>query len=110
VKNIQVIDGADNCTFPVFAVTDEEFGALFPDEGQDLEFADDVVSRIGDSAFAALMAPVWSRPVRKSEAAGLHGTLFYGFAPKRVSFPVTKREADWNRNSLNAAQRPLTDK
>lgn len=31
MKNIQVIDGAQNATFSVFQATDEEFALLFPD-------------------------------------------------------------------------------
>ena len=38
MKNIQVIDGANNCSYDIFAVTDDEFKILFPDPGQDIEF------------------------------------------------------------------------
>jgi hypothetical protein len=31
VKNIQVIDGAVNCTFSIFQATDQEFAVLFTD-------------------------------------------------------------------------------
>jgi hypothetical protein len=43
MKNIQVIDGAMNAAYAIFAVTDEEFSALFPGEGQDVEFIEDVI-------------------------------------------------------------------
>ncbi len=32
-KNIQVIDGAVNCTYPIYSVTEEEFRVLFPENG-----------------------------------------------------------------------------
>jgi hypothetical protein len=34
MKNIQVIDGALNCTFSIFEATDEEFALLFPEPGR----------------------------------------------------------------------------
>jgi len=30
MKNIQVIDRADNCTYSIFGATDEEFESIFP--------------------------------------------------------------------------------
>jgi hypothetical protein len=105
MKNIQIIDGADNCTFPWFQATDAEFTAIFPAEGQDIEFIEDVRERLGDKA-AELMASIWERPVRKSEATGIHGTLFYQHESKRYSFPAAKRERDWGA-ALNGAQRRL---
>ena len=40
MKNIQAIDGANNCTYDVFQASDLEFSLIFPD-GADIEFADD---------------------------------------------------------------------
>ena len=102
MKNIQVIDGGENCTFPIFQATDDEFAAVFPEPGQDIQFAEDLDER----ALHALV-PVWDRPIAKREAVGIHGTLFYQFEKKRRHFPTTKRERDWNTGSLNAAQRRL---
>jgi hypothetical protein len=42
MKNIQVIDGADNCTFSIFQATDEEFAAIFPQSGQDIQLSEDL--------------------------------------------------------------------
>jgi hypothetical protein len=39
MKNIQVIDGALNCTFSIFEATDEELALLFPEAGQEIQFA-----------------------------------------------------------------------
>ena len=36
MKNIQIIDGADNCTFSIFQATDEEFSLIFPEPLQDI--------------------------------------------------------------------------
>ena len=44
MKNIQVIDDADNCVYDVFQATDEEFEILFPNS-TDISFFDDVWDR-----------------------------------------------------------------
>lgn len=105
MKNVQVIDGADNCTFSIFQATEDEFGLIFPEPGQDIEFAEDLVARIGEDSDA--LAAMWSRPILKRLANGIHGTLFYEFERKRRCFPVTKREFDWEPLSINGAQRRL---
>lgn len=102
MKNVQVIDGADNCTFSIFQLTDEEFALAFPGDGQDIQFAEDLAK-----AAARALVAAWERPIRKPDAAGIHGTLFYGFANRRSSFPATNRERDWDERALNEAQRRL---
>ncbi len=104
-KNIQVIDGADNCTFSIFQATDEEFKAVFPDSGQDIQFAEDL-SKAGSDALLA----IWDRPIAKPDVIGIHGTLLYEFGQKRKSFPPSKRERDWPLSALNASQRRLHSK
>lgn len=93
MKNIQVIDGADNSEYAIFAVSDEEFLFLFPDPGQDIEFIEDVVERAGEEAAGKVLGPVWKRRIRKSEAHGVHGTLFYELHWKKKYYP-TKRESE----------------
>jgi hypothetical protein len=44
-KNIQVIDGADNCHYPIYSIDEEYFDQIFPN-GQDIEFIDDFCQRI----------------------------------------------------------------
>lgn len=100
-----MIDGALNCTFSLFLATDEEFEAIFPGEGQDIEFVEDLEERLREVPVD--ISGLWERPVLKPEANGIHGTLFFEFAEKRNVFPTTKRERSWDRLSLNAAQRRL---
>lgn len=102
MRNIQVIDSADNCTFPIFQATGDEFAAVFPAPEQDIQFAED-----SDETALKALVPVWERPIAKGSAKGIHGTLFYGFEEKRRHFPATKRERDWNPSALNHAQRRL---
>jgi hypothetical protein len=102
VKFIQVIDNAENCTFPIFSATDAQFRQIFPADSQDLQFSED----LSEAAFDALKS-IWETPVLKSKAKGIHGTLFYGFAEKRRHFPTSLREVDWDPLSINSAQRRL---
>jgi hypothetical protein len=57
MKNIQVIDGANNAVYDIFAATDEEFTLIFP-EGQDVAFIEEVLARGSekelDDAFTCL--------------------------------------------------------
>ena len=102
MKTIQIIDSAANCTFSLFEATDEEFVWLFPEPGQDIQFSEDIVLPPGKSLTA-----LWQRPILKTKANGIHGTLFYDFADRREHFPSSKRERDWDLPSINPAQRAL---
>ena len=106
MKNVQVIDGALNATFSVFQATDDEFAVIFPG-GRDIEIADDFVERVGEDEAGRVLAPLWSRPILKRDAMGIHGTLFYDADKKRVFLPVSRREADWDERFINEAQREL---
>jgi hypothetical protein len=92
MKNIQVIDGAMNCAYHVYAVTDEEFLILFPEPGQDIEFIEDVIKRVGENNLEFL-SNVWRRRVNKPDAIGIHGTLFYELTYKKKYYPGKKSSA-----------------
>ena len=106
MKNIQIIDGAANATFSVFQATDEEFATIFPD-GRDIELIEDLIERVGEEAAGSVLTPLWSRPILKREALGVHGTLFYDNDHRRDHIPPSKREVDWAEDSVNQAQRNL---
>lgn len=107
MKVIQVIDGALNATFSLFLATDEEFAAIFPAPGQDIELAEDFFARVGVPRALAVLEPIWERPVLKREAHGLHGSFYYDWDGRREHLPVSKREVDMPEPSLNPAQRVL---
>lgn len=107
VKNIQVIDYANNSTFSLFQASDDEFAQIFPEKGQDMEFIDDFVLRVGRAGADKVLAEIWERPILKRDANGLHGTLFYPTARGRPAIPSSKREVDTDPGSINSAQRNL---
>ena len=90
--NIQVIDGAENCTYSIFAATPSEFETIFPNE-TDVEFAEDLFARLGNKTARELLAELWNHPVEKRLARGIHGTLFYQLARKKRFYP-TKKERE----------------
>ncbi len=90
MKNIQVIDGALNCTYPIFSATEEEFDVIFPN-GRDIEFDDDLVLRVGERKVVEIFNEIWNRPVDKKYVNGIHGTLFFELSCKKKYYP-TKRD------------------
>jgi len=91
VKNIQVIDGATNCVYDVFAATEEEFAVIFP-LGQDIAFVDEVCGREDQRTLDEIFERIWKRRLPKAEAMGIHGTLFYELGFKKVFYPTRRDE------------------
>lgn len=93
MKNIQVIDGAVNCAYCVYQVSDEDFSLIFPGANQDIEFIDDLFDRLGDQKAEKILSLIWKRRTDKKNISGLHGTLFYQLECKKKFYP-NKRELD----------------
>ncbi len=91
MKNIQVIDGADNCVYDIFAVTEDEFALIFL-TGQDVAFIGEVYTRAEPSQLDDAFSRIWTRRIPKRDVAGIHGTLFYGQERKKVYYPTRRDE------------------
>ena len=92
MKNIQVIDGAINSAFDIFAATDEEFGRIFPD-GHDVVFVDEIDKRAEiDPSLDAVFTAVYKRRVAKRDAMGIHGVIFFDISGKKY-YP-TRRDGE----------------
>lgn len=91
MKNIQIIDGAQNCVYDIFAATDEEFALVFPN-GTDIAFIDEVYTNGDKQLLDAAFKNIWLRPVKKSEAQGIHGIIFYELEEKKAYYPTRKDE------------------
>jgi len=107
VKNIQVIDGADNATYSIFQATDDEFAAIFPGRGQDLEVVEDYFARVGEDEASETLSRLWERPIYKHDVKGIHGTLFYNYKEKAKHLPKSRREIDRAAGQINGAEREL---
>lgn len=106
MKNIQVIDGALNCTFSIFQATEKEFSLLFPEVGQDIQYAEDLWLLPKQKKIKAALRQLWERPIRKQNALGIDGTLFYELERYKAYYPE-KREDAVIASAVNQAQRRL---
>ena len=82
MKNIQVIDGAENSVYDIFSATDEEFSLIFP-EGTDVAFIDEVYERGRKEQLDTAFNNIYQRRVRKLEVQGVHGIIFYELELKK---------------------------
>jgi hypothetical protein len=106
MKNIQVIDGALNSTFSIFQATDEEFALIFPAPGQDIQYSEDLAGLSTSKEIEAALEHIWDRPIRKRDAQGIHGTLFYELQRYKRWYPENREDAVVP-SAINAAQRRL---
>jgi hypothetical protein len=104
VKNIQVVDGADNCTYSIFSLEQDEFEEIFVGD-HDIEFADEVVERLGEARARAILDGLWKRPVDKKSVSGIHGTLFYELERKKRFYPARREDQMDPPASYSIAQR-----
>ena len=95
MKNIQVIDGADNCVYDIFAAPEEVFDLVFA-SGTDVAFAEELEKRSDADHIAKALATIWAKRVPKSQVQGIHGTLFYGLIAKRKYYPTLRDEEAMN--------------
>jgi len=91
MKNIQVIDGAENSVYDIFAATDEEFAFIFP-VNEDIVFIDEVMARGPQHQLDEVFARIWARRIQKREAMGIHGVLFYDLEQKKQYYPTRRDE------------------
>lgn len=91
MKNIQVIDGAENCVYDIFSATEDEFFLIFP-KGEDVAFIDEVYARESAEALDCTFANLWTRRVPKDQVQGIHGLLFYELDKKKPYYPTRKDE------------------
>lgn len=89
MKNIQVIDGAENCVYDIFQATDEEFLLIFK-SNTNIAFSEEVWRKNSQEELKKAFTALWSRPVIKSEANGIHGILFYGLEEKIKYYPTLR--------------------
>ena len=93
MKNIQIIDGAVNCSYSIYQAQEEEFFLIFSAPRQNVEFIDDFIERVSDDRADQILNPLWGRRLEKEKAQGIHGTLFYEQSFKKQFYP-NKSEDD----------------
>ncbi|MEO0566643.1 MAG: hypothetical protein AAF066_02845 [Pseudomonadota bacterium] len=93
MKTILIIDGAENCAYDCFLADDELFEAVFPLDGQNIEFIEDFLERSSSDQFDGLFESMWKRPIAKKDVRGIDGILFYELINKKKYYP-NKRDCD----------------
>jgi hypothetical protein len=107
VKNIQVIDGADNATYSIFQAAEDEFKTIFPLPGQDLEIVEDYVGRVGEAETNRTLSGLWTRPIYKHDVQGIHSTLYYDYKEKAKYLPKSRQEVECGAGQINDSERLL---
>jgi hypothetical protein len=102
MKNIQVIDGALNCVYDVFAAADDDHALIFAN-GTDVAFAEDLARRSDVDRVTAALERLWTCRIQKAQAMGIHGIQFYELAEKRQYYPSLKDEEAVNPDGSSVA-------
>lgn len=100
MKNIQIIDGAQNCVYDIFAATHEEFALVFPGK-TNIAFIDEIYASGDKQLLDAAFNNIWQRRVKKSEVQGIHGTIFYELGQKKLYYPTRIDEEAINPDGSN---------
>lgn len=99
MKNIQVIDGAANSVFEIYAVDDETFNKIF-DNGKDVMFLSDLLDYLDydKPEIVAFWKKFYSNRINKKTVSGIHGTLHLdGSNCKKKYYPDGKEESVINQ-------------
>lgn len=97
MKNVQVIDGALNCVYDIFAATEEEFALIFP-SGQDIAFIDEVYAAAADAAaLDKAFESLWTGGLPRRRRWASTASCFMGLTRKSATTPpdATKKRGTW---------------
>lgn len=89
MKNIQIIDGAENCVYDIFAATNEEFSLIFPAD-TDIAFINEVYGTGDAATLDIVFNNIWKRRIRKRDVVGIHGIIFYELDGKNIYYPTRR--------------------
>ena len=106
MKNVLVIDKAENSVYDIFGVADDVFALIFP-KGTDIAFAEDLRRHRQSGRIWRGLGEAWRHRVPKALVRGIHGTLFYELEHKRQYYPTRRDEEAINPDaSLLRESRP----
>ena len=102
MKNVQVIDGAVNCVYDIFRVSDAGYRMIFG-PGEDVAFIDEVLKKHRGrmAKLNIVFDSMWKRRLSKRKAHGIHGLLFYELSVKKVYYPTRRDEEARNPGGSN---------
>lgn len=97
MKNIQIIDDADNCVYDIFQVNESGFELIF-ENNSDIAFIEDLEKRPDWAQVSSVLEGMWQNRLAKIEVNGIHGIIFYGLTKKKKYYPTLKDEEARNPN------------
>ena len=89
MKNILIVDGAENCVYDIFRASDQCFDLIFGEE-TDIAFIEDLENRDNWAEISSFLNQIWSERIPKKIVKGIHGTIFYGLLNKKKYYPKLK--------------------
>lgn len=93
MKNVQLIEPAENCAYNIYSMPDEDFELMFPN-GQDIEFVEDFWKRLGKKRAGQIYASLNKNLLRKPKIHGIHGTLFVQLRRRKKRLYPNKKFSD----------------
>jgi len=75
MKNIIVIDGAENCVYDIFAAPDDDFALIFP-EGTDIAFIEDIEHRPNAERVFEALKRTWLNRIPSARLSAFTGSCF----------------------------------
>lgn len=106
MKNIMVVDKSQDYFFDVHSVSDEDFLQIFPGNGQNIEFNDDLYARFDIENLNDVFHRMWHARIANKNAKGLHGILFYE-DHDRKPFYKNKKDFSEKTNTTYTAKNDL---
>ena len=91
MKNVLVIDKAENSAYDIFGVADDVFALIFP-KGTDIAFAEDLKAHRQSRRIWRGLDEAWKNRIPKRLARDIHGTLFYEMPHRRQYYPALRDE------------------
>jgi hypothetical protein len=80
VKNIMVIDGAENCVYDIVATPDDDFALIFP-EATDIALIEDIERRADAELVFEALKRTWSNGIAKAKRSALTGSCSTSCTP-----------------------------
>ena len=97
MRNIQIIDKADNCVYDIFQIEESGFELDFKNNS-DIAFIEDLERRQDWLEISSVLEKMRLKRIPKIKADGMHGIIFYGLLSKRKYYPTLRDEEAQNPN------------
>lgn len=91
MQNIQGIDSVENCVYLYYRAVEKEFYFIFTRD-TNIAFSEDVWEREDENKLSIAFSNLWTRPLKNSEANGIHGIIFCCLQEMKKYYPTLRDE------------------